>query len=160
MSVSQRLRALLDQRGVKYTVLTHSRAYTAQEIAQSIRTRGREVAKVVVVRHAGKLGLAVLPAHTRVDLECLGAALRGPVALASESEFAAAFPDCELGAMPPFGALYGFTTWLDQSLTRDREIAFNAGTHSEAIRMSLDDYQRLEAPIVMAFSRDPTMAKG
>jgi Ala-tRNA(Pro) deacylase len=121
---------------------------------------GREVAKVVMVKHAGKLALAVLSAQARVDLERLGAALHGEVELASEREFAAVFPDCELGAMPPFGRLYGLTTWVDESLLRDREIAFNAGTHSEAIRMSFEDYQRLEAPTVLGFAGQPADAEG
>jgi Ala-tRNA(Pro) deacylase len=160
MSVSQRLRDLLDQSGVKYTVVTHSPAYTAQGTAQSLHTRGREVAKVVMVRHAGQLALAVLPAQARVDLERLGAAVHEEVVLASESEFAAAFPDCELGAMPPFGRLYGLTTWVDESLTRDLEITFNAGTHSEAIRMSFEDYRRLEVPSVSRFAGEPAGAEG
>ena len=160
MSISQRLRDLLDQRGVRYTVVTHSPAYTAQELAQSMHTPGREVAKVVIVKHAGKLALAVLPAQARVDLERLGAALHGEVELASERKFAAAFPDCELGAMPPFGGLYGLITWVDESLTRDQEIVFNAGTHADAFRMSFEDYRRLAAPIVLWFASEPAGAEG
>jgi Ala-tRNA(Pro) deacylase len=160
MSIIQRLRDLLDQRGMRYTVITHSPAYTAQRIAQSMHTPGREVAKVVVVRHAGQLGLAVLPAQARVDLGRLAAALGGEVTLASEREFAAAFPDCELGAMPPFGMLYGLRTWVDESLLRDQEICFNAGTHSEAIRMSFKDYRRLAAPVVLWFAGEPAGARG
>lgn len=160
MSISQRLRDLLDQGGVKYTVVDHSPAYTAQEIAQSTHTPGREIAKVVVIKVAGKLALAVLPAQARVDLERLGAALNVEVVIASEREFAAAFPDCELGAMPPFGGLYGLRTWVDESLTRDKEIVFNAGTHSEAIRMGFEDYRRLAAPVLLWFAGEPAGAEG
>ena len=160
MSISQRLRDLLDQGGVKYSVVTHPPAFTAQEIAQSLHTPGREVAKVVVIKVAGALALTVLPAQSRVDLERLGAALKAEVTLASEDEFAAAFPDCELGAMPPFGGLYGLRTWVDESLTRDKEIAFNAGTHSEAIRMSFEDYRRLAAPILLWFAGEPARVQG
>jgi Ala-tRNA(Pro) deacylase len=160
MPIRQRLRDLLDQRGVEYLGVTHSPACTAQAIAQSMHTPGREVAKVVVVKHAGKLALAVLPAHARVDLERLGAALHGEVVLASEREFAAAFPDCELGAMPPFGGRYGLRTWVDESLTRDQEIAFNAGTHADAFRMSFEDYRRLAAPVVLWLAGEPAGAEG
>ncbi len=160
MSVSQRLRDLLDQRGVKYVVVTHSPAYTAQEIAQSLHLPGREIAKVVVIRHAGALALAVLPAQARVDLARLATALGGEAVLASEREFAAAFTDCELGAMPPFGSLYGLDTYVDESLARDRQIAFNAGTHTEAIRMSFEDYRRLAAPVLLSFAGEPADAGG
>lgn len=149
MSVSQRLRDLLNHRQVKFLVITHSPAFTAQEIAQSMHVPGREMAKSVVVHHGGRLALAVVPAQARVDLERLGGQLGGPVRIASESEFAAAFPDCELGAMPPFGHLYGLLTYVDEQLTHDREIAFNAGTHTEAIRMSFEDYKRIAEPFVM-----------
>lgn len=160
MSISQRLRDVLDKGGVKYTVVPHAPAFTAQEIAQSLHTPGREIAKVVVIKVGAALGLAVLPAQSRVDLERLSAALKDEVTLASEGEFAAAFPDCELGAMPPFGALYGLRTWVDESLTRDKEIAFNAGTHSEAIRMSFEDYRRLAAPVLLWFAGEPARAQG
>jgi Ala-tRNA(Pro) deacylase len=158
MSISQRLRDLLDHAGVKYTVVTHAPAYTAQEIAQSLNMPGREIAKVVVIKVDSRLALAVLPAQVRVDLERLGAALKAKVVIATEREFAEAFPDCELGAMPPFGALYGLRTWVDESLTHDREIVFNAGTHSEAIRMSFEDYRRLAAPILLWFAGEPARA--
>ena len=155
MTIASRLRELLEQHGVKYTVVTHTPAYTAQETAQQLHLPGREIAKVVVIRHAGALSLAVLPAQARVDLERLGAALRDEVVLASEREIAAAFPDCELGAMPPFGGLYGLKTYVDESLIRDRQIAFNAGSHTEAIRMSFEDYRRLAAPVVLWFAHEP-----
>lgn len=155
MSINQRLRDLLDGKRIKYEVLTHSPAFTAQETAQTMHLPGREVAKVVVIRQGRTLSLAVLPAQARVNLDRLGAALRSEVEIADEGEFAAAFPDCELGAMPPFGSLYGLKTYVDESLTRDRQIAFNAGTHTEAIRMSFEDYRRLAAPIVLWFTDAP-----
>lgn len=160
MSVVSRLRELLDGQGVSYQVLTHPPAYTARQTAHSMHLPGRELAKVVVVRHGGTLSLAVLPAHARVVLERLGAALRDEVTLASEAEFAAAFPDCETGAMPPFGTLYGITTYLDESLTHDRHIAFNAGTHTEAIRLALEDYRRVASPVVLWFAESLAGAEG
>jgi len=160
MSISQRLRDLLDHAGVKYTVVPHAPAYTAEETALRLHAPVREIAKAVVVRVDARLAVAVLPAPLRIDLERLGTALKARVEIASERETAEAFPDCEVGAMPPFGALYGLRTWVDESLTRDREIVFNAGTHSEAIRMSFEDYRRLAAPILMWFAGEPARAGG
>jgi Ala-tRNA(Pro) deacylase len=155
MSISQRLRDLLDHAGVTYSVVTHTPTRTAREVAESLHTPGREFAKAVVIKVDARLGLAVLPARARVDLDRLAGALKAEVTLASEPEFAAAFPDCELGAMAPFGSLYGLPTWVDESLTHDREIVFNAGTHSEAIRMSFEDYRRLAEPVLLWFAGEP-----
>ena len=152
MTVIPRLRELLDRHGARYQILEHSRVYTARETARAIHVPGRELAKVVVIRHGGGLSLAVLSAQSRVDLERLSAALHDPVVLAPEAEIAAAIPDCEIGAMPPFGSLYGLKTYLDESLTHDRHVTFNAGTHVEAIRMPLEDYRRVAAPIVLWFA--------
>jgi Ala-tRNA(Pro) deacylase len=160
MSVVPRLRELLDRLGVAYQVLTHSRAYTAQDTAHSMHLPGREIAKVVVIRHGDTLSLAVLPGPARIDLDSLGAALRTRVEPAPESEVAAAFPDCEKGAMPPFGLLYGLKTYVDESLTHDRHVVFNAGTHVEAIRMAFEDYRRIVAPIVLWFAESPARAGG
>jgi Ala-tRNA(Pro) deacylase len=159
MSMSQKLKQLLDQQQVRYQVIQHPPTYTAQETAQAMHTPGRELAKAIVVRQGGRLVLAVLPAQSRVVLERLSTLLGGPVELAAESEFAVAFPDCELGAMPPFGNLYGIPTYVDESLTRDREISFNAGTHTEAIRMSFDDYCRLVEPRVLWFAEQPASSR-
>lgn len=153
MTISARLRALLDDNGVKYEVVPHAPAYTAQDTAVSLHVPGRDLAKVVVVRKGTDLSLAVLPGHAHVDLGRLGAALRAPVTVAAESEIAAAFPDCETGAMPPFGNLYGLKTYLDESLTHERHIVFNAGSHTEAIRMTVEDYRRVAEPVVLWFAR-------
>jgi Ala-tRNA(Pro) deacylase len=158
MSIAQRLREFLNARRATYRVVDHAPTFTAQETAQTLHTPGREIAKVVVVRHGGKLALAVLPAQARVDLLRFSSVLRAPVSLASEAEFTAAFPDCEAGAMPPFGNLYGLQTYVDESLTHDREIAFNAGTHTEAIRMAFDEYRRLAEPVVVWFAEEPASA--
>ena len=159
MSISQKLRELLDRQRVKYVVVTHSTAYTAQEIAASMHTPGRELAKTVVVRHRGGLALAVLPAQARVDLERLSSLVGSETKLAGEADFATAFPECELGAMPPFGELYGLKTFVEESLTADREIVFNAGTHTEAIRMAFDDYRRLAQPVVGRFAEQVARAR-
>ena len=148
-----KLREFLDANRVKYSVITHSVAYTAQEIASLVHIRGQELAKTVVVKIDGRIALAVLPGSRQVDLALLRAAARSRnVALASENEFRDLFPGCELGAMPPFGNLYDLPVFVDQSLCKDKEIAFNAGTHNELIRMSYDDFARLVQPKVIEFA--------
>lgn len=160
MSVSSRVRELLDEHRAKYEVVPQDPSHTAPQAARSLHLPGRDLAKVVVIRHAGALSLAVLAAHSRVDLERLSAALRDEVSLASEAEFASAYPDCEVGAMPPFGSLYGLKTYLDEALTHERNIAFNAGSHIEAIRMPFEDYRRVAAPVVLWFAESPAGTEG
>lgn len=148
-----KLKEFLDANKIKYTVLTHSTAYTAQEIAQLVHIKGRELAKTVIVKLDGRLAMAVLPASRQVDLALLkGAARARTVSLATEAEFRDSFPGCETGAMPPFGNLYDMRVFVDQSLTKDKEIAFNAGTHRELIQLSYEDFARLVQPIVVPFA--------
>jgi len=148
-----KVKAFLDAHHVKYVVISHSKAYTAQGIAAIAHISGRELAKTVIVKLDGALGMAVLPASYHVDLEALRR-LTGvrEAALASESEFKRHFPDCETGAMPPFGNLYSIPVYVDESLTEDHEIAFNAGSHYELIKMAYADFERLVKPEVMEFS--------
>ena len=146
----QQLREFLDSRGVKYLTIRHSLAYTAQEIAASAHVSGKEMAKTLVVKIDGRMALVVLPASEKVDLHQVRDETGARnVELATEAEFGSRFPECELGAMPPFGNLYGMETWVTESLTRDHEIAFNAGTHTEVIRMSYADFERLASPKVI-----------
>lgn len=148
----QRLKELLDRYGVHYESITHQPAYTAQGIAAMTHISGKEVAKTVVVKLDGALALAVLPASHRIDLRLLREAAHSTVALASEEEFKGAFPGCETGAMPPFGSLYGLQVLVDETVTHDREIVFNAGSHTELIRLAYEDFARLEGPKVLKFS--------
>lgn len=149
----QQLKEFLDSHNIKYVTMIHSRAYTAQEIASLAHVRGEEFAKTVIVRLDGKLVMAVLPASFHVDLSLLKTAAKGKkIGLASETDFRDRFPGCEVGAMPPFGPLYGLPVFVDESLTRDREIAFNAGTHHELIRLSYKDFERLVQPKVANFA--------
>jgi Ala-tRNA(Pro) deacylase len=150
---ARKLKEFLDRYHTKYVSISHSPAYTAQEIAASAHIPGRELAKTVIVKLDGDLALAVLPASSRLDLallkEASGAA---QIELASEQEFKNLFPDCEIGAMPPFGNLYGLPVYVAQKLSDDSEIAFNAGTHCELIRMAYADFDRLVQPIVVKVS--------
>ena len=148
-----KVRAFLDEHHIKYVVISHSKAYTAQGIAAIAHIPGQELAKTVIVKLDGALAMAVLPASYQVDLLALKKSTGvKDAALASEREFQQHFPDCETGAMPPFGNLYGISVYVDETLTRDNEIAFNAGTHLELIRMSFVDFAELVKPSVMKFS--------
>jgi Ala-tRNA(Pro) deacylase len=150
---ARKLKEFLDRYHTKYVNISHSPAYTAQEIAASVHIPGQELAKTVIVKLDGELAMAVLPASSRLDLALLKeAAGARQVELASEPEFKDLFPDCEIGAMPPFGNLYGLPVYVAQTLTDDREIAFNAGTHSELIRMAYSDFERLVEPVVVQVS--------
>ena len=143
----------LDQNNIPYTVITHSPAYTAQGIAGLTHISGKELAKTVIVNLDRKLVMAVLPANYHVDLAALKRAMKArTVALASEEDFRNRFDGCETGAMPPFGNLFGVPVFADENLAQDKEIAFNAGTHRELIRMAWDDYKRLAEPMILRFA--------
>ena len=143
----------LDENDVRYVVLYHSPAYTAQGIAGLAHIPGQELAKTVIVLLDGKLVMAVLPAKYHVDLMLLRKwAKARTVELASEEDFQGRFAGCETGAMPPFGNLFGVPVYADMTLEKDAVIAFNAGTHRELIRMSWSDYKRLVEPTMMSFA--------
>lgn len=149
----QRLKEFLDREGVKYVSILHSAAYTAQEVAQTAHIPGDEMAKCVMIKIDGKMAMAVLPASYQVDFGLLREAIGADhVTLAHERDFSDMFPQCELGAMPPFGNLYGLPVYVAKKLTEDDTIAFNAGTHRELIRLPYREYARLVQPTVLTFS--------
>ena len=149
----RKLKDFLDSENVKYVSIYHSIAYTAQEIAASVHVKGKEMAKTVMVKLDGKLAMAVLPASHQVDFEHLKRASGAQGAmLATEKEFKDLFPDCDIGAMPPFGNLYGMNVFVAQALTQDKEIAFNAGSHYELIKLDYKDFERLVNPKIADFS--------
>jgi Ala-tRNA(Pro) deacylase len=147
------LKKFLDSNQVKYVSIIHSPAYTAQEVAQSLHIPGRAMAKVVIIELDGKMAMAVLPATRKVVAQDLRE-LTGcdDVKFASEKEFKSRFPDCEVGAMPPFGNLYDMEVFASEELAMNREIAFNAGSHVEVIRMGYEEFERLVKPKVLAFT--------
>lgn len=148
-----KVREFLDHHKVKYVVISHSPAITAQEIAASAHIPGKELAKTVMVNIDGRMAMAVLPASHQVDFELLKAATgAGKVELATEQDFRGAFPGCELGAMPPFGNLYDMQVIVSETLAKDEEIAFNAGSHTELIRLAYGDFRRLVEPKVVKLS--------
>ena len=151
--LSPRLHNYLDQQQSHYATLTHDRTVTAHETASATHLSRQLFAKTVMLKVDGTLSMMVMPAAYRVDLTRLSRALGGrTVELADETEFKDAFPDCEVGAMPPFGNLYGLPVYVAESLAEEPEIAFNAGTHREAIKMSYEDFAELVQPTVLNFA--------
>jgi Ala-tRNA(Pro) deacylase len=145
--LSPRLHNFLDDAHAPYTAMEHPRTVTAQETANVTRIGNRHFAKTVMLKVDGTLAMMVMPAAYRVDLTRLSRALGGPVVeLADETEFRAAFADCEIGAMPPFGHLYGMPVYVDSRLADEPEIAFNAGSHTDVVRMSYAEFERLAQP--------------
>ena len=141
------LRKYLDKNSVKYINIAHSTAYTAQEIAACSHVSGRKMAKTVILLLDGVTAMAVLPASLTIDFcyleEVLGV---NHVELATEEEFKDMFSDCETGAMPPFGNLYGMEVFVDKALGEYDEIVFNAGTHRDLIQMKYKDFENLVKP--------------
>jgi Ala-tRNA(Pro) deacylase len=150
---SRKLKEFLDSQAVKYVKITHSPAFTAQEIAESAHIPGKEMAKTIIILIEGKMAMAVLPASYSIDFDHFRKEIGAKrIELASEEKFRDLFPDCEVGSMPPFGNLYGMEVYVDQHLTEDKEIAFNAGAHSELFRLSYQDFARLVKPKVVRFA--------
>ena len=157
MSIAPTLNAYLDHEHVHYDLLPHPKAFRAAEIAHTLQTPEKEMAKVVIVKIDERFVMTVLSASWNVDLPRLRAFFpTHRVRLANESEIASLFPDCEVGAMPPFGTLYGLPVYVDRSLAEDKEIVFQAGTHSDAIRMRYMDFSALVFPAVAEFHCSPS----
>lgn len=150
----KKLKEFLDSQKIEYVTINHSLAYTAQRIAASAHISGKDIAKTIVIKADGKLIMAVLPASCKINLDMLKSALGvGSMEISSEKEFGAMFPDCELGAMPPFGNLYGMEVYVAEKLTHDEEIAFNAGSHRELIKLAYKDFEKFVKPKVITFCR-------
>lgn len=149
----KKLQEFLNSRNIKYVTISHSATYTAQEIASSARIPGKELAKTVIVKVNGEMAMAVLPACYKIDFDLLKeAAAANKVELATEEEFKDKFSECEVGAMPPFGNLYGMDVFVADTLAEDQEIAFNCGSHTELIQMSYKDFEATVKPKIVKFS--------
>lgn len=149
----KKLVEFLDDHNVRYITINHSPAYTAREIAASTLVPRREFAKTVIVRLDGELAMAVVPASRHVNLTALASAAgAGKAELAEEEAFRSQFPDCDVGAMPPFGNLYEMPVYVDTMIEEDDDISFNAGTHTQVVRMACDDFLTLVKPIVADIS--------
>jgi Ala-tRNA(Pro) deacylase len=152
MVVAAKLKSFLDESKVRYHVLKHHEKFTSPEIAQALHVPGQLLAKVVMLKAKDELLMAVLPANLHVDLDKF--AMLADVkacAIATEDQFRDSFPDCEVGAMPPFGNLYGIPVYVDRSLTKDDEIVFEAGNHHEAIKLDYEDFERTVKPKIGDF---------
>src|SRR5690554_6088717 len=146
----QQLKEFLDGANVEYMCLTHPPAFTAQELAHHVKIAGDKVVKTVIIELDGKMAMLVMPATFRVRWESLSRILDTDfVDLADEQEFANRFPDCEVGAMPPFGSLFGMTVYCAEPLTEQAELAFAAGSHTESLHMKTRDFLNLAQPIVL-----------
>jgi Ala-tRNA(Pro) deacylase len=152
MEIPRKLISYLNEKKVPYEILHHPEAFTAQTIAAAEHVKGRHHAKVVMVKSDDKHLMTVLPADSRLDLEKLEKLTGKPAALESEAEFKNLFPDCAPGTMPPFGDLYGVPTYVDKSLTKEDYIVFEAGTHTDAIKLNYKDYERTAKPHVQEFA--------
>jgi Ala-tRNA(Pro) deacylase len=149
----KKLKAFLDKEKIKYVSIVHSPAYTAQEVAASAHITGRELAKTVIVQLDGEMAMAVLPANRKIVLQDLREVTgANQVKFVPEDTFKKLFPDCETGAMPPFGNLYGMEVFMAESLTQNETIAFNAGSHTEVIKLAFKDFERLVHPNVLSFT--------
>src|SRR5579884_2333362 len=152
--MSPTLKNYLDQNHISYQILTHPEAYTSQEIAAMLHKTGKRLAKVVMVKAGDQWVMCVLPAHELVDIGRLEMILGSrQVRLATEEEFKALFPDCDVGAMPPFGNLYNIPVYLDERLTQYDQFYFEGGSHTETVTMSMADYRRLVSPKIALFGR-------
>ena len=148
MEIPKRLKDCLNESNVVYEVLHHPRAFAAQRIAEAEHIKGKHQAKVVIVKAGDQHLMAVLPADYRIDLEKVEKITGKPVSLETEEAFRPLFPDCEAGAMPPFGNLYGLPTYVDRSLAEEDYIVFEAGTYTDAVKLSYRDYQQMVKPQV------------
>jgi Ala-tRNA(Pro) deacylase len=153
MQIPRKLLDLFEQNHVQYELLQHPEKFTAQELAESDHVKGRHYAKVVMIKAGNEQLMTVVPADHRVDLGELEQIIGKPATLADERDFQSLFPECAVGAMPPFGNLYNVRTLVDKSLAEDEWIVFEAGTHTDAVKMSYADYQRLAKPEVADFAR-------
>jgi len=150
----EKLKAFLEDRNVPYETVAHPQTFTAQRTAESVHVRGKEMAKVVIVTVDGTMAMVVLPADSHVDLKKVKQATGArAVGLAKEDEFQARFPGCDVGAMPPFGNLYDMMVFEDRELAEDETIAFNAGTHTEVIKLAYQDYKDLVEPVIGDFAK-------
>ncbi len=161
MALLEKLRVFLDENHAEYTHTVHPLAYTAREVASAEHLPNREVAKTVVVFGDEGYHMIVVPASKLVDFQEVRLTLGFTHArLATEEEVGRLFPDCELGAMPPFGQLYRMSTYLDSSLAAEETIAFNGGTHRDVVHMHTDEYRALAHPVVVSLAREAAMRHG
>jgi len=154
MAISRKLKAYLDKNKIKYIKKRHEEVYTAQEVAHAQHVPGQFMAKSVIVRVDAKMVIFVMPAHMLINMPRLKKMTGAKILrLATEKEFKDLFPGCDIGAMPPFGNLYGLPVCADKTLTEDKYIVFNAGSHKDTIKMKYNDFAKLVQPKVAPFAQ-------
>jgi Ala-tRNA(Pro) deacylase len=159
--IPSNIRSYLEKAGVRYALRQHTKAVGGQELADTLKVTGWRVAKSVMVQVDGQPWIAVIPAAELLEPRRLAAALgAGSVRLLEEEEFGGAFPNCELGAEPPFGRLFGFPVVVDSRLAAEPSMLVRAGSHHEVIEISLSDFERLEQPKVAHIALGPTEVMG
>ncbi|OAI48592.1 deacylase [Gammaproteobacteria bacterium SCGC AG-212-F23] len=146
----KKLKEFIDNQHIKYSSISHSPAYTSQEVAASAHISGKALAKIVIIKVGKQLAMMVLPANDHINFSALKDSIGKEIDLASESEFKGKFPECEVGAMPPFGNLYDMPVYVSNHLAMQKQILFNAGSHSELLQMTYLDFERLVKPKVVA----------
>jgi Ala-tRNA(Pro) deacylase len=157
MAIPQRIRDYLDSQNVPYETLHHSQAFTAQEVAHSLHVSGKKCVKAVAARGDNKPVLVVMPASYRLNFQELQAALKAKeTVILAENELVGLFPDCDLGAVPPLGNLYGMDVWVDRAVANTERILFCAGTHEDCIRMRYSDFAKVTLPLLGHFSEPMT----
>ena len=157
MAIIKKLKELFDEAKVSYEVYNHPLAYTAQEIAQRQHFSGDQMAKVVILKVDGKLVMAIITGSQKIHLPTVRTSLGvDEVNLATEDEFISRFPDCEIGAMPPFGNLFGLAVYVDPAVTKDESIYFNSGNHVQTVRIRYKDFERLVTPQVARLTEEKT----
>jgi len=159
MKIPERLIEFLNQNQVHYEIVHHPVAFTAQELAAIEGVKGHEHAKVVMAKAGTRLVMLVLSASRRVDWERVRELIGEALTLAVEADFRERFPDCQIGTMPPFGRLYGVEMLMDAEFSLNTRLAFEAGTHSDAIKMSYADFARLAQPELVDFSEKVRLNK-
>lgn len=143
----KKLKEFLDQHHIKYVTMTHSPAFTSQEIAAAAHISGKQLAKTVIVKIGNDFAMIVVPGNNQINFARLRQSTGiEQIELAAEADFKLKFPGCEVGAMPPFGNLFDMTVYAANSLSKQEHILFNAGSHSELIQLSFHDFERLVKP--------------
>jgi len=159
MAIPSPIRDFLDSQNVSYEELHHQPAFTGQEVAHTLHVSGKKCAKTVILEGDGRLAMAVLPASNRLNLHDLQAAMEvARLEMLAESALSKLFPDCEAGAIPPLGSLYGMEVWVDRTISDSEHIVFCAGTHEDCVRMKYADFSKLAKPRVSRFSQVWAMA--
>jgi len=155
LPILKNLKEALDQAKISYEVYNHPQAFTAQEIAATQHITGRAMAKVVILKVNGSFVMVVLPSNRMVSFEKVKVGLRvREASLATEEQFALLFPECEIGAMPPFGNLFGLHVYVDPALEKYESILFNAGNHLQTVRLRYKDFKKLVQPEVVTLTEE------